>query len=261
VVALSDSGGGNGRVVVAVHGAPGTNRDWRWLAPVLLRAPNSLRLIRIDLPGHGGTPLGAARSASPADTAAFLEEALAACGLGSTTPVTLLAHSIGGHTCVQFAARFPHRVERLALVASCGLREHRGLPQRLARISFALLRAAPPALRDVLISLTSRPFFRLLGFPRSLSNAEIYTVTARASQVDWAANTAAVARLPQALPVFFAWAADDPLIQEAIFEELSSRLPASAVRVRYAHGGHAIQKTHAQDLGERLLAWMSQPRA
>ena len=44
---------GDGPVVVALHGAPGSVRDWRWLGPLL---EPRIRLVRVDMPGYGDTP-------------------------------------------------------------------------------------------------------------------------------------------------------------------------------------------------------------
>ena len=46
---------GTGPVVLAIHGCPGSVRDWRWLGHPLA---SHFRLIRLDLPGFGETPLG-----------------------------------------------------------------------------------------------------------------------------------------------------------------------------------------------------------
>jgi pimeloyl-ACP methyl ester carboxylesterase len=65
---------GAGEVVVALHGLPGSVRDWRWLAPALA----GVRLVRIDQPGFGGTPLQTEPDSSLAARTRFVLAALAA---------------------------------------------------------------------------------------------------------------------------------------------------------------------------------------
>lgn len=54
-VAYADDGAGttDGTTFVAVHGSPGSARDWRYLVPVL--TPGA-RVVRLELPGNGAAP-------------------------------------------------------------------------------------------------------------------------------------------------------------------------------------------------------------
>lgn len=45
---------GSGLPLVAVHGTPGSSKDFRWLGATL---ETEIRFIRLDLPGFGSTPL------------------------------------------------------------------------------------------------------------------------------------------------------------------------------------------------------------
>jgi len=52
VVTYTDEGPAEAPVLIAVHGIPGSGRDFRYLAPQLLPAR---RVVRVDLPGFGGS--------------------------------------------------------------------------------------------------------------------------------------------------------------------------------------------------------------
>lgn len=79
VVAYADDGARDSRdVFVAIHGAPGSARDWRYLARVLAKGA---RVIRLELPGNGSAPPWdeAAMEASPPDSARFARTVVEAC--------------------------------------------------------------------------------------------------------------------------------------------------------------------------------------
>lgn len=48
-----------------------------------------------------------------------------------------------------------------------------------------------------------------------------------------------------------AWALDDPLVEPAIGRELAERIPR-AEAMEFEEGGHHLQKTRANELGEAL---------
>src|SRR5574339_256968 len=52
-VAYTDEGPAGAPALIAVHGVPGSVRDFRYLAPHLTDA---VRLVRVDLPGFGASP-------------------------------------------------------------------------------------------------------------------------------------------------------------------------------------------------------------
>ena len=82
------------------HGAPGSTFDWRYVAPCL--GPE-VAIIRLELPGHGESPRGAALDADP--TSANMEGAVLASirgvaeaeGWDAKQPLNVfaLAHSLG----------------------------------------------------------------------------------------------------------------------------------------------------------------------
>lgn len=79
-LAYADTGTGTraGPTFVAVHGAPGSARDWRYLAPVL--APGA-RVVRLELPGSGAAPPWDESSfeTQPPDAARFARSVVEAC--------------------------------------------------------------------------------------------------------------------------------------------------------------------------------------
>jgi pimeloyl-ACP methyl ester carboxylesterase len=101
----------DGRVLVMLHGQPGSASDWQQVADQL---PDRLRVVALDRPGYGASPLPAggfwvnARAVVAELDARGIERAV------------LVGHSYGGGVALAVAALAPERVEALVLLASVG---------------------------------------------------------------------------------------------------------------------------------------------
>jgi pimeloyl-ACP methyl ester carboxylesterase len=111
--------GGSGPVVVLLHGWGGEVASF---APVLPRLAARFRVVALDLPGHGGTPVPP-QPWGAVDYGDFVAAFLRALAL---PPATVVGHSHGGRTGVALAARHPTLVQKLVLVDSAGLVPPRG---------------------------------------------------------------------------------------------------------------------------------------
>ena len=236
----SDEGGGP--VVVAVHGLPGSARDFRWLAPHLTAR---VRLVRVELPGFGATPVQTEPDPSPLGRARFVLDLIHALAL--ERPL-LLGHSMGGVVACAAVDLEPDAFAGLALLSSPGLREH----AMLRRVPFGIMSRAlsRPRLGPALAPLLRR-FFALGGFRRYPDGELTRTIhcVARTSIDEHAARVRRAT-----LPTLVAWCQDDPLIQADIAAELAAACPPGP-RLTFPQGGHNPQKTHAAELGEALRAW------
>lgn len=94
---------------VFVHGAGGSHLNW----PHQLRRLPGANTYALDLPGHGQSE-GQGRTSISA-YADFLATFLQVLELGK---VTLVGHSMGGATALDFALRYPERLAGLVLVGS-----------------------------------------------------------------------------------------------------------------------------------------------
>ena len=108
---VADEGGGE--PVLLVHGQPGSAADWDPVAGALRR---DHRVLVVDRPGYGASPLEARSMAGNAELLADL--VLARVG----RPVVVAGHSYGGGVALLMAARRPEAVAGLVLVSSVGTR-------------------------------------------------------------------------------------------------------------------------------------------
>ncbi len=236
---------GEGPVVLAVHGLPGSGRDFRWLAPQL---SGFARVIRVDLPGFGETPVATGADFSLRGRARFVVELARALEL--TRPV-LLGHSMGGVVACAAAELAPDLFRGLALLSSPGLRPHamlRYMPFRMLSgvLSLPLLaRVLQPAVRLV---------FTLSGF-RGYPDAALVRTLHCVAETSIEDHADTVRRL--SLPTLVAWCEDDPMISSDIAEELAAACPVGP-RLWFVEGGHNPQKSCAREIGESMASWLAE---
>ncbi len=102
---------GTGQPVVLIHGFPNDGSAWDTIVPAL---SEKYRLIIPDLPGAGQSPLPEAPL-----TLGLMAEALAGVMEKEGIEKAILAgHSMGGYTAMEFAVRFPDKVQGISLVHS-----------------------------------------------------------------------------------------------------------------------------------------------
>lgn len=243
-VTCIDEGPRGAPALLAVHGVPGSVRDFRYLAP---QVTGTLRFVRIDLPGFGGSPPVDDALATLGGRARVVVEVADRLGLGE---FSVLGHSMGGGTALVTASRHRERVRRLVLVASLALRLHRGLgagPRTFAAAARAL---STPGLGHALLPWV-RAEYRRRRFPGvDEMDRRAFARQLRAlSAVDFPLLRSCVsASLP---PALVAYARDDHMIETDISEELAASISGAHV-MAFDEGGHNLQKTRASELGQAI---------
>jgi pimeloyl-ACP methyl ester carboxylesterase len=96
--------------IIFVHGAGLDGRAWQYQTAFFAGS------VAIDLPGHGSSPVAAADSVGA--YADWLGERVRKL---SSTPVTLVGHSMGSLVALETAAKNPDIVDKLILVATSAL--------------------------------------------------------------------------------------------------------------------------------------------
>ena len=111
---------GEGPPLILLHGATGSGASH--FASLLPVAARSFRVYAPDARGHGGTRWDAADGFAAADLVADVAAFADALGLGT---FHLLGYSMGAMTALQFAARWPRRLQTLVIVSLGAEREPR----------------------------------------------------------------------------------------------------------------------------------------
>jgi len=244
ILAYVDEGPRHAPALLAVHGIPGSVRDFRYLAPQLVPR---VRAVRVDLPGFGGSPEHAPAVGSLEGRVSALVDLADHLGIGR---FAVLGHSMGGATALMTASRHRDRVTALVLLASVGLRPHRGLGMSPRRFRLLGRGLKVPLLRHLLVQ-AARDRYRRRRFPGA-DEIDARTFAIHFEAIG-AADFALLRRLVEGPlpPVLMAFARDDHMVDAAIQDELAAALRNRRV-LAFETGGHNIQKTHAAELGQAI---------
>jgi pimeloyl-ACP methyl ester carboxylesterase len=222
------------------------------------------RVVGLNLPGFGRSRSlnrdDAYASVTPSGTAALVYEALTQI-LGKDKDVFLLGHSLGGHAAINVASLAAQdgtlNVRGVVLLASAGHRPHRGLWTKTSAAIANAVRAPLPV-----IPSAGRAFARFVfnnyvdGFPKNQSTSYYVSTVIRNHYTDFNLIKTQLQQFKQRqVPAFVAWAKDDAMIEDAIFQELSLACH-DGPRLEFETGGHNIQRVHAKVVATAIVPWM-----
>jgi pimeloyl-ACP methyl ester carboxylesterase len=105
-----------GPVIVLVHGSNASLHTWE---PWAHKLQATLRVVTVDLPGHGLTGVTVENDYSADGMVAFLESFTRKLGLDQA--FVLAGNSMGGHVAWRYTIAHPDRVSKLVLVDSGGV--------------------------------------------------------------------------------------------------------------------------------------------
>lgn len=122
--------GSQGPTLVMLHG---WGQNLQALRPLGELLASSCRIVLIDLPGFGLSPLpfAASNEGGGWSTDEYAERIKAQLDQLGISRCILLGHSFGGRISVRLASKFPRLVQGVILIGSHGLRRERQLPERL----------------------------------------------------------------------------------------------------------------------------------
>jgi pimeloyl-ACP methyl ester carboxylesterase len=258
---------GEGPAIVFVHGLSGSWPNWLEQLPVLAR---DHRVLALDLPGFGYSPMPAGEISIPA-YARLLDGLLAAREIDAAVVV---GNSMGGFIAAELAISFPQRVERLVLVSAAGLSTHneprvtRALPalRRLERI----LAAIGAQLASKSDAVTRRARLREATFRIAASHPARLPAALVAEQLRGAGKpgfTQALAallgydvrdRLPQiACPTLVVWGDSDLLITVRDADVFVELIPNSR-KVIFEDTGHVAMLERPQAFNALLKEFLAE---
>ena len=234
--------GGEGPVLLLVHGMAGSSSTWRSVWDDLTA---SATVIAPDLPGHGRTdkPRG---DYSLGAQASFLRDLLVALGHDRATVV---GTSLGGGIALQFSYQYPERLERLVLVGAGGLGEEVTPILRLIAVpgtDLVLPALFQPLFRDA--ARTVGGWFGRIGLKPAAATDEIFR--AYASLVDPETRTAFIHTLRSVVdsrgqrvsahdrlylasdvPTLIVWGERDPIIPVSHGRAAHEAMPGSRLEI------------------------------
>lgn len=246
---LRHAAGDSGPPIVLVHGFGADRLSWLANTAELGKVG---QVYTLDLPGHGGTPLG-----GPADIGTFAAALGRSIDEAGIAPVHLVGHSLGGALALTLASERPELVRSLALIAPVGL----GGPVSDAFLTdFPKIETAEGA-ADVMQRLVSRPrlinrhmvalVLEQLAVPGVREGLSAIADTLRDVEAGMAPHVAAVAA--SEIPRLVIWGDADttvPLIADRLE-------PFGAEQLIVEGAAHLPHVENARAVNERLVAWLA----
>lgn len=249
-------------VLVAIHGGPGSHRDFRHIASEFNSKKGGIafEFVRCDLSGYGDSePLPLSLAPTAINYAHALFEALdAAKILQPNRSVVFMGHSLGGHIAMELASLSTAPVAGIALIAPACMRPHRMIGNESLYWLNVWMgnNSLHPLFGPAISSLLDYVYKHVAGFSKNTRLEEIIVTQRRVALLDFKRFSAQAKSLQ--CPVFYAYAENDKLIQKTRFEELASVLqPLGGRRLVYTSGGHNIQKTKCTELANEISDWIS----
>lgn len=222
--------GGNGPVVVLLHGAGDQAGTWSRVAPLLA---GSYSLIVPDLAGHGDS----APYAGPIDVPRILDGAEAVIQrLAAGKRVTIVGNSLGAWVAMLVAYRHPERVERVVAVNG-GAITGRNEAVRIVPTSIAEAREAVLQLRDP--ESAPVPDFVLRDIVRHAQGGSLARFAATADTMSaWTLDGKLAALRP---PVVLIWGTSDRVMPLDYARRMLVELPDASL-ITLEKCGHVPQQ-------------------
>ena len=239
------TGDSNAPVLVLLHGSNASLHTWE---PWAQRLRTTMRVVTVDLPGHGLTGATVEGDYSTEGMVAFVESFTRA--LGIDRPFVLAGNSMGGHVAWRYTLAHPERVWKLILVDAGGVTAP-GV-NMTPPIGFRLARSqvAAPILRHFAPRAIFEKTLQAAFYDKSLATPEMvdrYWELNRRPGTP--AATFARFRLPIydpammdrldeiKAPTLIMWGQEDALIPVRLAAVFAQKIPNSKVMI-YEHCGH-----------------------
>lgn len=158
---------GNGQPLVLIHGFCEDSRVWSEITTELVK---NYKVIVIDVPGFGKSPLNASDAVITLDDMAIqLKETLVANGIDKCT---MIGHSMGGYISLAFAERYPELLNGFGLFHSSAKGDTDFKKEnRLKHVDFVKRNGIVPFVKTLIPSLFSAKYANELQIEKSLKMA------------------------------------------------------------------------------------------
>lgn len=229
-------------LIVLVAGVPGSERDYRYLTPLLNQwAP----VVRVILPGFGILSDEAQAPASGMERALYLK---AVADAEQWQKLLIVGHSMGGIACTYWAS-IDQRVRSLALLCSVGIKMHRGMAfgANMARFLLGLMRL--PIIKTRIQKRFREAMVRMGFKSHVLDSLQLrlilqHVVHLNFKDVKKRLHAQYLAGLDQ---ISMLYCFDDPIVDfeasKALMEHLQQQFPQEKLVIRCIDkGGHNPQK-------------------
>jgi pimeloyl-ACP methyl ester carboxylesterase len=252
---------GDHRPIVFVHGLSGQWQNWLENIP---RFAEQRRVVALDLPGFGGSPMPSEQISIDYYGRVVAE----LCDRLDLAPAVLVGNSMGGYVAAEVAIDAPETVERLMLVSAAGISQSELSVDQVLRVGkfFALAtrastaqrrrQMARPALRHWILSLIVRHPTRLrpdIAFEGLVKGAnKPGFIDALGACIDYDFRD----RLPEiACPTLIVWGEDDAIIPVEDADKYVELIPG-ARKLVFEDTGHVAMVERPVKFNDELQRFL-----
>lgn len=268
---VSYRSGGEGPVVLLVHGMAGSSTSW---LPIMERLGQHVTYVAPDLPGHGRSEKPRADYSLGAQ-AGFLRDLLAALG---HERATVVGTSLGGGIAMQFAYQHPDRCERLVLVCAGGLGDEVMPLLRVLALpgaEYVMPVAFQPFIRNGVETVAG--WFAKVGLRPAPATEEMWRAYTSLGDADTRSAFVQTLRavvdhkgqrvsakdklyLAEDVPTLIIWGSEDPVIPVDHAHEAAAAMPGAALEIMDGCG-HFPYAEDPQRFSQLLLDFVSSTEA
>lgn len=247
--------GGNGPVIVALHGGGAGSSGEAGMAPLMQALPPEYRVVALD--SVGGFGLTDPAAPAPYGLQSRVDHLAACADALCLDRFTILGNSQGAWVAARYAITHPDRIERVVLVGSASIAAAMGLPETRTPAMQALFDfdGSREAMRRLLAGLVydkskvteglvdlrlascSRPGAMDAYHAATSANRHMMTDPLARSQFDMRQSLPA---LTQAISTIVIWGEDDAFAPVELGRRLETMLPHAAFHF-IAKAGHQVQ--------------------
>lgn len=244
---------GQGPALVILHGLFGSLDNWVSHARAL---ENDYSVYLIDLRNHGKSPHSPIHNYSVMadDIAEFMDnEGILSCAL--------IGHSMGGKVAMEFAGRYPDRVDKL-IVADMGLKEypphHTEVMAALHNMNLSEIHSRKEAESYLLAALqdNSTAQFLLKGLGRDENNHFEWKFNFKTIDANYDNILAAVHPYPFDKPTLFLYGGNSGYVKEEDFEDIRFYFP-NVIFQEMKGAGHWIHAENPALFLENVKTFLS----
>ncbi|KHJ90412.1 hypothetical protein OESDEN_09745 [Oesophagostomum dentatum] len=205
--------------VLAIHGAPGSHKDYKYVTPLLHK--KGIRFIGVNMPGFGLTPGDPRLKCNNVERNNFVHELIAK--IENLNGLVLMGHSRGSENAANVAARNVSMLSGLVLVNPTGLEYHRAM-RPLWVLNFVLwLYTLGPVAHKVMHPLMKFFYNNVLGLRLDSGERAMMCVKTMHSLEYEKAMRPSINAINEKndVRVLVAYAGKDPLIETKISRDLA----------------------------------------
>jgi pimeloyl-ACP methyl ester carboxylesterase len=240
--------GGEGEPLVVIHGGGDSGRAWLENAAELSK---NYQVYLPDLPGFGHSK-AIDEDFDLSSYVTFVEDFSRSLGLGH---FHLIGHSLGGGIALNYALKFPHKIERLVLISSLCLGREIALWSRILSLPI-FYRITKKTIVSVFRAIGW--LVKKINYPlEKVTPPSLFRMSIGKSIMSIKGQTTVLAnRLSELLmPTLLVWGAKDSIVPVRHAILAAERIPNCQVRV-FQDSGHSVYRHRIREFSDLMVRFL-----